>query len=99
MGDIHAVNAHALVGNEIFLMDIERECLIEEFFHVIAKGEEEWYLLIDESTMDHYRHIDNKSLQFTTEKETAEALDDNINFITKTFGLSRDDVLGLIWVW
>ena len=80
---IFAINATELIGHNILLMEIDSTEVIENFFHVISKGEE-WHIKIDEDAIE-----DDYS-------DLAQELKRGINDIKKQFDV---DATALTWVW
>jgi hypothetical protein len=98
---IFAINASIITDENIWLADIDDHDDVQTFFTVICKSDDEWHLMIDRGTLQHYldKKNDERPLQYRAEIEVAEMLNDRVNEISASRKLTRDQVLELTWVW
>jgi len=99
MVGVHAINANILSTDLLRLVDVcidEREDIVN-FFHLIYKGCEEWYLVLDRPEVESSEH--------PRAKEILKAVKSIGDFLAKGCGdeeTSRrihEEVWDMIWVW
>lgn len=98
---IFAINASIITDENIWLAEISDDDGINRFFTVLCECADEWHIMIDRGNLQYWldKKNDERPLQYREEIEMAEMLNDRVNEISASRGLTRDQVLELTWVW
>ena len=100
--EVFAVNATILHKGSIHLMNIPHTpagiAIAEEFFHVYAKGEGEWYLGLKRDVVESTERAIAYSIVLSV-KEIARWITKERAGDTETEKRIYDDVWRLTWVW
>jgi len=96
---IYAVNAHYFTEHRepVMLVNYANLKMVEEFFTVVAKSTEEWYIMLEDDAVQDYLEMDSNAEEYDKELyNLAVEIDRRSKEIGERYNMEPSN---LLWVW